>query len=140
LDVLAKGVGEIRAADQSDGRARSLPADGDTFPKLVQLASQRFPTKVAIREKEFGIWQSCTWQGYLDAARRIALGLASLGFARGDKTAIIGDNRPELYEAVLAVQALGGVPVPIYQDSIERELAYIIDHAEVRFAVVEDQE
>ncbi|MBI4247431.1 MAG: AMP-binding protein, partial [Candidatus Rokubacteria bacterium] len=66
--------------------------------------------------------------------------LASLGFVRGDKTAVIGDNRPQLYWAMTATQALGGVPVPLYQDSIERELAYIVDHAEARFAVVEDQE
>ena len=96
--------------------------------------------KVAIREKDYGIWQSYTWQEYYDRARRIALGLAALGFQRGDKAAIIGDNRPELYWSVMSVQALGGVPVPLYQDSSEKELAYIVDHAEARFAVVEDQE
>ncbi|HEV8641296.1 MAG TPA: AMP-binding protein [Methylomirabilota bacterium] len=112
----------------------------DTFPKLVRHDAQRFPRKVAIREKEYGIWRSYTWSDYLAQARRIALGLASLGFARGDKTAIIGDNRPQLYWAVAATQVLGGVPVPLYQDSIEKELAYIVDHAEARFAVVEDQE
>jgi long-chain acyl-CoA synthetase len=112
----------------------------DTFPKLVRLNAERFPQKIAIREKDYGIWQSYTWRDYFEQARLIALGLASLGFARGDKVAIVGDNRPQLYWAVLATQALGGVPVPIYQDSIEKELAYIADHAEVRFAVVEDQE
>ena len=112
----------------------------DTFPKLVRLNAKRFPQKIAIREKDYGIWQSYTWRDYFEQARLIALGLASLGFARGDKVAIVGDNRPQLYWAVLATQALGGVPVPIYQDSIEKELAYIADHAEVRFAVVEDQE
>jgi len=112
----------------------------DTFPKLVRENARRFPGKVAIREKDYGIWQSSTWRDYHERGRRIALGLASLGFARGDKAAIIGDNRPELYWSVLAVQALGGVPVPLYQDSIEKELAYIVDHAEVRFAIAEDQE
>ena len=112
----------------------------DTFPKLVRANAERWPDRVAIREKDFGIWQSYTWRHYELRARRIALGLASLGFARGDKTAIVGDNRPELYWAVAATQALGGVPVPLYQDSIEKELAYIVDHAEARFAVVEDQE
>ena len=112
----------------------------DTFPKLVRANAERWPDKVAIREKDFGIWQSYTWRDYEQRARRIALGLASLGLARGDKTAIVGDNRPELYWAVAATQALGGVPVPLYQDSIEKELAYIVDHAEARFAVVEDQE
>jgi len=117
-----------------------LGSDRDTFPKLVRDNAERFGSRVAIREKDYGIWQSYTWRDYFDQARLIALGLASLGFARGDKTAIIGDNRPQLYWAVMATQALGGVPVPIYQDSVEKEMQYILDHAEARFAVVEDQE
>jgi long-chain acyl-CoA synthetase len=112
----------------------------DTFPKLALRNAQRFPDKVAIREKDLGIWQSYRWSQYVEQARLIALGLAALGFARGDKTAIVGDNRPQLYWAMLATQALGGVPVPLYQDSIEKEMEYIIGHAEARFAVVEDQE
>jgi len=123
----------------TNGKAGLDPAL-DTFPKLVRRNVERFPDKVAIREKEFGIWQSYTWRQYLEESRLIALGLAALGFRRGDKTAIVGDNRPQLYWAMLATQALGGVPVPIYQDSIEKEMEFIVDHAEVRFAVVEDQE
>src|SRR5262245_1030201 len=111
-----------------------------TFPRLVELNVQRIPDQIAIREKDYGIWQSYTWHDYFEQARLIALGLASLGLARGDKVAIIGDNRPQLYWAVMATQAMGGVPVPLYQDSIEKELAYIVDHAEIRFAIVEDQE
>ena len=117
-----------------------LGPDRDTFPKLVRDNAERFASRVAIREKDYGIWQAYTWRDYVDQARLIALGLASLGFARGDKIAIIGDNRPQLYWTVMAAQALGGVPVPIYQDSIEREVQYVIDHAEARFALVEDQE
>jgi long-chain acyl-CoA synthetase len=112
----------------------------DTFPKLARANAERLADRVAIREKDLGIWQSYTWRHYLERSRRIALGLASLGFARGDKTAIVGDNRPELYWAVLATQALGGVPVPLYQDSSEKELSYVVDHAGARFAVAEDQE
>ncbi|MEK7363535.1 MAG: AMP-binding protein, partial [candidate division NC10 bacterium] len=119
---------------------RELDPERDTFPKLARLNAERIPQKVAIREKDYGIWQSYTWSDYLEQARLIALGLASLGFDRGDKTAIIGDNRPQLYWAMLATQALGGVPVPLYQDSIEKEMQYIIDHAEAKFAIVEDQE
>src|ERR671918_2718469 len=111
-----------------------------TFPKLVRRNAERLGARVAIREKDLGIWQSYTWRDYFERNRRIALGLAALGFARGDKTAIVGDNRPQLYWAALATQALGGVPVPLYQDSIEKELSYIVDHAEARFAVAEDQE
>src|SRR3989304_1388988 len=119
---------------------RELDPEGDTFPKLVRMNAERIPRKVAIREKDYGIWQSYTWAEYLEQARLIALGLASLGFDRGDKTAIVGDNRPQLYWSVLATQALGGVPVPLYQDSIEKEMQYVIDHAEAKFAIVEDQE
>jgi long-chain acyl-CoA synthetase len=118
----------------------SAAASLDTFPKLVRRNAERFGARVAIREKNLGIWQAYTWRDYFERSRRIALGLAALGFARGDKTAIVGDNRPQLYWAALATQALGGVPVPLYQDSIERELSYIVDHAEARFAVAEDQE
>ena len=129
MDAVAKSTG-----------ARALDRERDTFPKLVRLNARRIGAKVAIREKDLGIWQSSTWSQYFAEARLIALGLASLGFARGDRVAIVGDNRPQLYWAVMAAQALGGVPVPIYQDSIEREMEYIIEHAEARFAVVEDQE
>ncbi len=120
----------------------SAPLDReiDTFPKLALDNARRMPDKVAIREKGYGIWQSYTWRRYVEEARLIALGLAALGFARGDKVAVVGDNRPRLYWAMLATQALGGVPVPLYQDSIEKEMQYIVDHAEARFAVVEDQE
>jgi long-chain acyl-CoA synthetase len=116
------------------------PTAADTFPKLAIRNAQRFAGKVAIREKDLGIWQSYTWSEYLEQSRLIALGLAALGFVRGDKTAVVGDNRPQLYWAMLATQALGGIPVPLYQDSIEREMQYIVDHAGARFAVVEDQE
>jgi len=112
----------------------------DTFPKLARANAERLSAKVAIREKDYGIWQSFTWREYVERAQLIALGLASLGFARGDKTAIVGDNRPELYFTVLATQMLGGVPVPLYQDSIEKEMAFVVDHAEARFAIAEDQE
>ena len=118
----------------------TLGADADTFPKLVRRNATSLGRKTAIREKDLGIWQAWSWKDYWEHTRLIALGLASLGFARGDKVAVVGDNRPELYWSVCAAQALGGIPVPLYQDSIERELAYIVDHAEARFAIVEDQE
>jgi long-chain acyl-CoA synthetase len=118
----------------------SVASSLDTFPKLVRHNAERLGSRVAVREKDLGIWQAYTWRDYHERGRRIALGLASLGFARGDKTAVVGDNRPELYWAALATQALGGIPVPLYQDSIEKELTYIVDHAEARFAVAEDQE
>ena len=87
-----------------------LDPTADTFPKLVLGNARTMPDKVAIREKDYGIWQSYTWRDYAEEARLIALGLASLGFQRGDKTAVIGDNRPPLYWAMLATQALGLYP------------------------------
>ena len=111
-----------------------------TFPKLLACLAVSRGNRTAIREKDFGIWQSWTWREYLVEARSLAGGLAECGFQRGDKVAIIGDNRPELYFGIMAAQMLGGVPVPMYQDSIADEMVFILDHAEVRFAVVEDQE
>ena len=113
----------------------------DTLPQLLLAQAARWgDRRAAIREKEFGIWQAYTWRQYADHVKRIALGLASLGFRRGDKMAIIGDNRPQLYWTMVAVQALGGAPVPIYQDSIAAEMHYVIDHSESCMVVCEDQE
>ena len=112
-----------------------------TFPQILLGNVNRYrDSKVAIREKDYGIWQSYTWKDYLDQVRDFALGLASLGFKRGDKMAVIGDNRPQLYWGLAASQCLGGVPVPLFQDAIEKELLYILDHSEVKFALAEDQE
>lgn len=112
-----------------------------TFPHILLHNAQKYGhNKVAMREKDYGIWQSYSWQDYLDQVKDFALGLASLGFKRGDKMAIIGDNRPQLYWGLAACQCLGGVPVPLYQDAIHTELHYIVDHSECRFALAEDQE
>ena len=112
-----------------------------TFPNLLLQNVDKFGDKRdAIREKEYGIWQSYTFAEYLKQVRSFALGLAALGFKRGDKTAIIGDNRPPLYWSMMATQCLGGIPVPLFQDAIEGEMHYVLDHSETRFAVAEDQE
>jgi long-chain acyl-CoA synthetase len=112
----------------------------DTFPKLLLDRAVRYRDAHATREKEFGIWQAWTWHELAEDVQDLACGLAGLGFHRGDKIAIIGDNRPRLYAAMCAAQALGGVPVPMYQDSVAKELQFVVDHAEVRFAIGEDQE
>jgi long-chain acyl-CoA synthetase len=115
-------------------------ADLDTLPRLLQKNARELGDRPAIREKDRGIWQSWTWREYHDQVRDLALGLAALGFRRGDRLSVIGDNRPRLYWAQLAAQAMGGVPVPVYQDSIAKELAYVWNHAEVSVIVAEDQE
>jgi long-chain acyl-CoA synthetase len=112
-----------------------------TFPHILLENARKFPAgKIAMREKDYGIWQSYSWQDSLDQVRDFALGLAALGFKKEDKMAIIGDNRPQLYWGMAACQCLGGVPVPLYQDAIHNELHYIVDHSECRFALAEDQE
>ena len=112
----------------------------DTFPKLLKRNAREHPKRIALREKEFGIWQSRTWRELEAEVRDLACGLAAMGFERGDRLAIIGDNRPRLYAAMCAAQSLGGIPVPMYQDSVAKELGYVMRHAEARFAVAEDQE
>ena len=96
--------------------------------------------KVALREKYLGIWQEFTWEEYYQHVKWFALGLRELGFKKGDKLAIIGDNRPEWVFSELAAQSLGGVSVGLYQDSILKEVAYVINHSDATFVVAEDQE
>ncbi len=112
----------------------------DTFPKLLFNRKQLTPDRAAIREKDYGIWQTWTWAEVAAEVRSLACGLAASGFQRGDKLAIVGDNRPRLYWGMAAAQALGGIPVPLYQDSVAQEMEYVINHADIRFALVEDQE
>jgi long-chain acyl-CoA synthetase len=112
----------------------------DTFPKLLVRNARRFPARVALREKELGIWQSYTWQAYLEAVRELAMGFRELGLRRGDKVAIVGGNRPEWVMSELAAQALGGASVGVYQDSTLTEVAYVIDHCDAEIVVAEDQE
>jgi long-chain acyl-CoA synthetase len=115
-------------------------ADLGTLPRLLLRNAQELGDRPAIREKDRGIWQTWTWRQYHDQVRDFALGLAALGLPRGDRLSVIGDNRPRLYTAQLAVQCLGGVSVAVYQDSIAKELAYVWNHAEVGVIVAEDQE
>jgi long-chain acyl-CoA synthetase len=112
----------------------------DTFPRLLLHQASVRPDQPAVREKDLGIWQSWTWGEVSEEVRAFACGLAELGFKRGDNLAIIGDNRPRLYWAMAAAQCLGGVPVPMYQDAVAQELLFVLQDAEIKFAVVEDQE
>ena len=112
----------------------------DTFPKLLHSHVKLRPDQDAIREKDLGIWQSWTWAEAAAEIRALACGLASLGLQRGDKLAIIGENRPRLYWGMTAAQVLGAVPVPLYQDAVADEMAYVLDNADVKMALVEDQE
>lgn len=112
----------------------------DTFPKYLLLNAERFGARPALRHKDYGIWQTWTWAQQMEEVRALALGLQGMGLRRGERIAVIGANRPRLYWTVAAAQSLGAVPVPVYADAVAEELAYVLDHAEVRFAVVQDQE
>jgi long-chain acyl-CoA synthetase len=113
---------------------------GATLPQLLRRNAERMPDRTALREKDLGIWQSYSWRRYWEEVRDLALGLAAAGFRHGDKLAVIGENRPRLYFAQLAAMSLGGIAVPVYQDAIASELAYVLDHAEISVVVAEDQE
>ena len=112
----------------------------DTFPKLMLKHASLRPNHDSIREKDLGIWQSWSWSQSAEEVRLLAGGLASLGLGRNDKLAIVGDNRPRMYWGMTAAQALGAIPVPLYQDSVADEMAYVLDNADVKIALVENQE
>ena len=111
-----------------------------TFPRLLEKHAVERGNRPAIREKNMGIWQTYTWSQVSEEVEALAGGMAALGFQRGDNLAVIGDNRPRLYWAMMAAQCLGGVPVPLYQDAVAQEMVYVLQDADVKFAIVEDQE
>ncbi|MBI3229551.1 MAG: AMP-binding protein [Burkholderiales bacterium] len=118
---------------------QSNPATA-TFPRILLQHAQVRPSHPAYREKDLGIWQCWNWAQVADEVRAMACGLAAIGFQRGMNLAIIGDNRPRLYWAMVAAQCLGGVPVPLYQDSPAADLEFVLQNAEVQFVIAEDQE
>ncbi|MBS3960435.1 MAG: AMP-binding protein [Sandarakinorhabdus sp.] len=111
-----------------------------TFPRRLLEHSVQRPRAAAMREKRYGIWQAIDWQGMAALASQIAAGLHQLGLRRGEHLIVVGTNRPRLYAAMLAAQALGAIAVPLYQDAVAAEYVFPLTNAEVRFAVVEDQE
>jgi len=112
----------------------------DTLPKLLIHNASAIGGRPAMRHKDLGIWQAWTWAQMLEEVRAFSIGLAERGLKRGDKFTIIGNNRPRLYWAMCAGQALGAVPVPVYADAVADEMAFVLAHAEVTLAVVQDQE
>ncbi len=111
-----------------------------TFPKLLLQRAQERPDAAAMREKGYGIWQTTTWAAMAQQVRAMACGLHQAGLKRGEHVVVIGANRPSLYATMLAAQSLGAIPVPLYQDAVAAECVFPINNAEVRFALVEDQE
>ena len=113
---------------------------GNTFPRLLLHHAAVRGNRPAVREKDLGIWQTWTWSEVAAEVRAMACGLAAQGFRRGMNLGIIGDNRPRLYWAFAAAQSLGGIPVPLYQDAIAQEMVFVLENAEIEYAIVEDQE
>ncbi len=111
-----------------------------TFPRLMLEHAAKRPGAAALREKVFGIWQTTTWAQLAGEVRAIACGLAEAGLKRDDHVVVVGENRPRLYASMLAIQALRAVPVPLYQDAATTEYVFPMQNAEVRLAIVEDQE
>ena len=118
----------------------ALPSDLNSFPKLLERNANVYADRPAYREKEFGIWQSWTWAEAREEVRALACGFVDLGIEPGDTIAIVGRNRPYFYWAMIAAQHVGAIPVPLYQDSVADEMAYVMEHCGARFAVVQDQE
>jgi len=115
-------------------------AQDSTFPRLLFEHARVRGDRPATREKDLGIWQTWTWSQVAADVRALACGLAAQGFRRGMHLAIIGDNRPRLYWAMAAAQAIGGIPVPMYQDAPAAEFVYVLNDAEIGYALAEDQE
>ena len=111
-----------------------------TFPKLLLKHAAERPTAPAMREKEYGIWQSLSWAELAVMVEHLACGLHQAGLRRDDHMVVVGANRPRLYATMLAVQSLGAVPIPLYQDAAAQECVFPIHNADVRFAFAEDQE
>jgi len=111
-----------------------------SVPALLARNAATFGTRPAYREKEYGIWQSWTWVETEAEVRNLAYGFLALGVEKGDYVAIIGRNRPMLYWSMIASQMVGAVPVPLYQDSVAEEMAFVLDHCGARFVVAGDQE
>ena len=112
----------------------------DTFPKLLAHNAEQWPNEVAMREKEFGIWNAFTWTDYHRTVKYIALGMHALGIGRGEAVGIIGENRPEWLHSEIAAHALGAMSLGIYQDSMNQEVVYLINYAAARIILAEDEE
>lgn len=111
-----------------------------TLPQMLRDNARNHPDRVAIRQKEFGIWTPCTWRHYYDRARRVGLGFRALGLSEGGHVAILSENRIEWVLAQLGANIVGGVAVGVYPTSPANEVAYVLAHSESEIIVCEDQE
>src|SRR5690606_3826164 len=133
-----------RKPAEGDTVAQDLPTQTSavpgTFPALVLHHAKVRGARPAMREKDLGIWQTLTWSDVERQVRALANGLAALGVRPGEHVAVVGENRPRLYLSMMAAQAIGAIPVPLYQDAVAQEMLYVLQDAEIRICVVENQE
>lgn len=121
-------------------RAKSTMSTALTFPALLAEHARSRGDRPAIREKRLGIWQTLSWHEVFEQVQKIAHGLMTLGVTTGQHVAVIGENRPQLYMSMMATQALGAIPIALYQDAVAQEMVYVLQDANVRVVIVEDQE
>ena len=112
----------------------------ETLPALLEKNSIAYGDKPAFREKEFGIWQTWSWKQVHQEVDRLSLGFLHLGMKEGEHVCVIGRNRPQLYWSILAIQNVGAIPTPMYQDAVAQEMVFPLSHCSAKFAIVEDQE
>src|ERR1700759_4748790 len=115
-------------------------AQADTYPKLLRLNAREHGGEIALREKDFGLWRTFTWNDYQSRVHDFALGLVELGLGRGDVIAIIGDNRPDWVSAEIATHAIGAMSLGLYRDVLDEEAAYLLNYGEARLVFAEDEE
>src|SRR3989344_2878720 len=132
--------GRAPGSHRTDTSYFQEPAMLTTFPQLLLKHAAERPTAPALREKEYGIWQTHSWADLVRLVEQVAAGLHLAGLQRHEHMVVIGANRPRLYATMLAAQSLGAIPVPLYQDAVGAECVFPLNNAEVRFCLVEDQE
>ncbi len=126
---------------EEENLAQVSPEGGiQSIPALLKRNATIFANKAAYREKELGIWQNWTWSEAEKEIENLALGLINMGVNEGDFIAVIGRNRPYLYWSMVAAQMVGAIPVPLYQDAVAEEMAYVLGHCGARFVIAADQE
>ena len=107
-----------------------------TFPRLLLDHAKQRPAAAALREKEYGIWQTTSWSALAVLVRHLACGFAAAGLQRGQHVVVVGDNRPRLYACMLAVRVLGAVPIPLYQDAASTECVFPINISKFNFRLL----
>ncbi len=102
--------------------------------------AQSTPDRVALREKDLGIWTDITWAEYWDRVRDVAHGLLALGVEPGDRVAIHSENRPEWVYSDLAIVAIRALTMGLYPTNPPPEVQYLLSNSASKILIAEDQE